>query len=151
MKRNKKNSFEWKTDLINRTTCKVRFSEVDSLRIVWHGHYIKYFEDGREAFGKQYGLGYLDFFEQKLVTPVVDISCHYKSQLVYGDEIIVETEFINTEAAKIIFEYKVFKKGDESPVATGRSVQVFLSTNGELILTNPDFYIEWKKKQGLIK
>ncbi len=150
MKRNKKNNFEQKTDLINRTAGKVRFSEVDSLRIVWHGHYIKYFEDGREAFGKQYGLGYLDFFEQKLVTPVVDINCHYKSQLVYGDEIIVETEFINTEAAKIIFEYKVFKKDDHSLVATGRSVQVFLSTNGELILTNPDFYVDWKKKQGVI-
>lgn len=149
MKRNKKESFESKTNLINRTTIKVRFSEVDSLRIVWHGHYIKYFEDGREAFGDQYGFGYLDFYEQRLLTPVVDVSCHYKKQLAYGDEVIIETEYINTEAAKIIFEYKIFKKEDNSPVATGRSVQVFLSTDRELILTNPDFYIDWKKKNGL--
>ena len=151
MKRNKIDSFETKTNLINRTSIKVRFNEVDSLRIVWHGHYIKYFEDGREAFGDQHGFGYLDFYEQQLLTPVVDISCHYKRQLAYGDEVIIETEFIDTQAAKIIFEYKVFKKGDETPVATGRSVQVFLSTDGELLLTNPDFYIEWKKKQGLIE
>ncbi len=35
--------------LINSTKFRVRFSEVDSLRIVWHGNYLKYFEDGRDA------------------------------------------------------------------------------------------------------
>jgi acyl-CoA thioester hydrolase len=135
--------------LINRTTVKIRFSEVDSLRVVWHGHYLRYFEDGREAFGNQYGFGYLDFYQQELLIPVVEINCSYKKPLAYGDEIIIETEFINTAAAKIIFEYKIFKKEDNSPVATGRSIQVFLSTDGELMLTNPGFFAEWKKKHGL--
>ena len=150
MKNSKKKNIEKNTGLTNRTTVKVRFSEVDSLRIVWHGHFIKYFEDGREAFGNQYGFGYLDFYEQKLVTPIVDVSCQIKRHLVYGDEIIIETEFINTDAAKIIFEYKIFNKKDKSIVATGKSIQVFLSTKGELILTNPDFFIDWKKKNGLL-
>jgi len=48
--------------LKNTTQIIVKFSEVDSLRVVWHGHYVRYFEDGREAFGKQYNLGYLDIF-----------------------------------------------------------------------------------------
>ena len=34
----------------------IRFSEVDSMGVVWHGHYVKYFEDAREAFGAKYGL-----------------------------------------------------------------------------------------------
>ncbi len=37
----------------------IRFSEVDSMNIVWHGSYPLYFEDAREAFGKKYGLGYM--------------------------------------------------------------------------------------------
>ena len=37
--------------LTNRTTFRVRFSEIDSMQIVWHGEYVRYFEDGREAFG----------------------------------------------------------------------------------------------------
>lgn len=44
--------------LIDRTTIKVRFSEIDSMQIVWHGEYVRYFEDGRESFGKHYSLGY---------------------------------------------------------------------------------------------
>lgn len=46
--------------LISKTNIPVRFSEIDSLGILWHGHYIKYFEDGREAFGAEYNLGYMD-------------------------------------------------------------------------------------------
>lgn len=32
-------------------TLTIRFSEVDSMGIVWHGSYALYFEDAREAFG----------------------------------------------------------------------------------------------------
>ena len=32
--------------LTNRTTFRVRFSEIDSMQIVWHGEYVRYFEDG---------------------------------------------------------------------------------------------------------
>jgi acyl-CoA thioester hydrolase len=150
VKKNKKENLERNIILMNRTTVKVRFSEVDSLRIVWHGHFIKYFEDGREGFGKQYGFGYLDFYREGLLTPIVDVNCHYKKHLSYGDEIIVETTFVNNDAAKIVFEYKIINKEDKSIVATGKSIQVFLSTDMELILTNPDFFLEWKKKQGLL-
>lgn len=149
MKRNKIDNSESKTTLTNRTVVNVRFSEVDSLRIVWHGHFIKYFEDGREGFGKQYGFGYLDFYNEGFLTPIVDVNCHYKKHLTYGDEIIIETTFINTDAAKIVFEYKIFNKEDDSIIATGKSIQVFLNTDMELILTNPDFFLEWKKKHGL--
>ena len=37
---------------------KIRFSEIDAMRVVWHGAYAKYFEDAREFFGKKYNLGY---------------------------------------------------------------------------------------------
>ncbi|HET6225857.1 MAG TPA: acyl-CoA thioesterase, partial [Bacteroidia bacterium] len=57
------------SQLTNRTEVPVRFSEVDALGIVWHGHYLKFFEDGREAFGRQYGLGYLDIHKEEFVVP----------------------------------------------------------------------------------
>ena len=40
----------------------IRFSEVDSMQFVWHGSYSLYFEDAREAFGKQFDLGYMTIF-----------------------------------------------------------------------------------------
>jgi acyl-CoA thioester hydrolase len=35
---------------------RVRFNETDALGIVWHGYYLHYFEEGREAFGRKHGI-----------------------------------------------------------------------------------------------
>ena len=139
------------SQLVNECIVTVRFSEVDSLKIVWHGHYIKYFEDGRESFGKQYGIGYLDLFRQGLLTPIVEVNCNYKRHLSYGDKVFIETSFVNDEAAKIIYNFKLYRESDRELVATGNSVQVFLNEEGELLLTNPEKFIEWKKINGLLE
>jgi acyl-CoA thioester hydrolase len=128
----------------------VRFSEVDSMKIVWHGNYLKYFEDGRESFGSKYNLGYLDVYKHNVMIPIVRVNCDYKRPLEYGDTAIVETTFINSEAAKILFAYKIFRKSDNELAATGKSMQVFLTPKGELLLTSPRFFTEWKKKWGIL-
>ncbi len=92
----------------DRIEVRVRFNEADPLGIVWHGHYIRYFEDGREAFGNKYGIGYLDFYRKNIIIPVVNIECSYKRSLKYGEKVAVETTFIPCEAAKLKFEYRLF-------------------------------------------
>jgi acyl-CoA thioester hydrolase len=128
----------------------VRFSEVDSLHMVWHGTYIRYFEDGREAFGMQYGLGYLQVHQHGFVTPIVKAVCDYKRPLKYGDHIRIETRFVNSEAAKLIFQYTIYNVNTKEVAATGETIQVFLDGNGELQLTNPPFFEAWKKERGII-
>ena len=76
--------------LTNRTTFRVRFSEIDSMQIVWHGEYVRYFEDGREAFGKQYGLDYMSIYREGYMVPIVDLTCQFKQSLSFGEEAIVD-------------------------------------------------------------
>jgi len=128
---------------------RVRFNETDPLGIVWHGYYITYFEDGREAFGRQHGISYLDVFDSGFSTPIVKSICEHKLSLRYGDVARVETTIVDTPAAKMIFRYKIFDSKNEI-ACTGETIQVFLDKEGELMLTNPPFYEEWKKKVGLL-
>lgn len=129
----------------------VKFSEVDSLGIVWHGHYVRYFEDGREAFGKAFNLDYLTFYKSGYVVPIVNISCDYKRFLRYGDRVRIETEYIPCDAAKINFNYRLLNAMSNELVVTGSTIQVFLnSENFTLQLTNPSFFDDWKRKHGLI-
>ena len=137
-------------ELTDKMEIKVRFAEVDSMRIVWHGNYLKYFEEGRESFGAKYNLGYLDVFRHNVMIPIVKITCDYKKPLIYGDTAVVETRYIDTDAAKIQFEYTIYRKTDQKIVATGTSVQVFLTPEGELLLTIPPFFTGWKKHVGLL-
>ena len=128
----------------------VRFSEVDSMNIVWHGSYVLYFEDAREAFGAKYGLGYLDIFGNGYYAPLVDLKFNYKKPLIYGRKARIEITYRNTEAAKIIFDYEIFDLEDNSLLATGYSIQVFLDKEYQLVWSNPPFYETWKQKMGLI-
>lgn len=120
------------------------------MKVVWHGNYVKYLEDGREAFGIQYGLGYYDVFAYNLMTPIVKVDMDYKRMVRYGDIIRIETELVQTNAAKIIFNYKIFNKSTNELVLTASSIQVFINLEGQLQLTNPDFYLDWQMKWGLL-
>lgn len=135
--------------LINRIEVPVRFSEVDTMQILWHGHYVKYFEDGREAFGKQYDVSYMQIYRKGYMVPLVHVDCDFKRFLKYEDSVIIETEYVPTQAAKIIFDFRIFRKSDNEIVCTGRSIQVFLDKNAELLLTIPQFYQDWKTKWGV--
>lgn len=136
------------TKLTETYDIRVRFNETDPLGIVWHGYYIHYFEDGREAFGRKYGISYLDVNKKGYATPIVKSSSEHKLPLRYGDIATIETTFINTPAAKMIFSYKI-KNAEGKVVCSGETVQVFVDDKGELSLTNPEFYETWKQQMNL--
>lgn len=124
----------------------IRFSEVDSMDIVWHGAYPLYFEDAREEFGSKYGLGYMTIFNNGYYAPLVELAFKYKKPLTYEMHPVITVRYIPTEAAKLVFEYEISDPDDGTVYATGRSVQVFLDKNRELVWENPEFYQKWKEK-----
>jgi acyl-CoA thioester hydrolase len=145
----RKEQFSEATALTMSKDIRVRFNETDPLGIVWHGYYITYFEDGREAFGREHGISYLDVQAKGYTTPIVKSICEHKLSLRYGDVARIETTIVDTPAAKMIFRYTIYDAKNEV-ACTGETVQVFLDSNGDLMITNPPFYEAWKKKVGLL-
>ncbi|MES2287716.1 MAG: acyl-CoA thioesterase [Bacteroidota bacterium] len=133
--------------LSSSTEVVIRFSECDALQMVWHGNYVKYFEDGREDFGKKFGLSYWNIYEKTgLAVPLVHVECDFKKMVGFGETITVETTMIDDPASKIIFEYTIFNDKKEL-VCKGKTIQVFLNMDKkELLITMPHFFEEWKKK-----
>ncbi|MGQ3013960.1 MAG: acyl-CoA thioesterase [Flavobacteriales bacterium] len=131
-------------------TQRVRFDEVDALGIVWHGHYVKYLEDGREAWGRKYGLTYMGMYHTEgFAVPVVDLKMKYKRPLKYEEHFTIETCYVPCDAAKLILRYRILNAQNEE-VMEAESTQVFLSKAGELQLSAPDFFEAWKQRMGLI-
>ena len=125
----------------------IRFSEVDSMGVVWHGHYAIYFEDAREAFGAKYGLEYLMMYGKGFFEPIVELTFKYKRPLVYGMKPEITIVYRPCEAAKIMFDYEICDTETGEVMVTGHSVQVFMDANThQLVLTSPDFYEERKQK-----
>lgn len=128
----------------------IRFSEVDSMQIVWHGSYPLYFEDAREAFGKKYGLGYMTIFSNGYFAPLVELSFKYKKPLVYEMQPVIRITYIPTESAKIVFDYEIIDDRNGNVIAIGRSVQVFMDKDYQLVWDNPEFYQKWKQQWNVI-
>ena len=125
----------------------IRFSEVDSMGVVWHGHYAIYFEDAREAFGDKYGLEYLMMYDKGYFEPIVELTFKYKRVMIYGMKPEMTITYRPCEAAKIVFDYEIRDTETNEVVVTGHSVQVFMDrTTHQLVLNSPDFYEEWKKR-----
>jgi acyl-CoA thioester hydrolase len=133
--------------LSHTTFVSVRFSECDPLSIVWHGNYVRYFEDGREAFGKAFDFSYLEIYSQNgLAVPLVHLEMDYKKSVSFGEKLRVETTMVDDPAAKIVFEYKIFNHLNEV-VCTGKTVQAFVHMEKkELQICTPSFFETWKEK-----
>ena len=131
-------------------TFDIRFSEVDSMQVVWHGSYPLYFEDAREEFGRKYHLEYLWIAERGYYAPLVDLQFHYHKPLVYGMHPRIDIIYHPTLSAKIVFDYEIYDTDSGDLMATGHSVQVFMDKNYQLQWSSPDFYEAWKRQWQLI-
>ena len=127
----------------------IRFSEVDSMNVVWHGSYMLYFEDARELFGQKYDLTYMGFFDHGYFAPLVEMNFQWKRPIKYGMRPRIDIIYRPTISAKIVFDYEIRDPEDETLFATGHSVQVFMDTNYQMVLYSPEFYDEWRRRWGV--
>ena len=132
------------------TKVNIRFSDTDSMGVVWHGNYLKFFEDVRETFAQKYALDYLEVYKQGFFLPIIKSEIDHKAPIFYGQKAKVFARLIPSVSAKMIFEYEVFNLTTDKLAARGKTIQVFLTTEKrELSLHKPDFYIDWEKSVGL--
>src|SRR5512140_777258 len=104
------------------TTVRVRFNEVDVLRIVWHGHYANYFEEARRAFGRRYGVDYTVFIDHNIAVPVVQLHVDYYTPARVSDVLEVKARLLKSDAAKLSFLYEVRRQGEEKLLCGGTTV-----------------------------
>lgn len=130
--------------LASHCQVRVRFQEVDSLRVAWHGHYVNYFEEGRNAFGREYEFGYQDILAAGYIAPLVHVELDYSRPARFDEVLDIETRMYLGEGARVQFTYDISHisqdTGARKDIAAGSSVQVFTDAEGNLMLTRPDFY-----------
>lgn len=127
------------------TTRRVRFEEVDSIKMVWHGRYPSYFEDGRIAFGDKYGLAYSSFVEYQVMAPIAQMHLDFKSPLRFDEIMTIETQLHWNEAMRLDFSY-IIKDSNNKLSATGYTVQLLVEPDGTVLFAAPEWIVEFRKK-----
>ena len=126
----------------HETSVQVRFYEVDAYGVVWHGHYVGWFEVGRNDLTQRYQMGPLQLKERNLLAPVVDLNCQFKLPATFGSSLIIQTTMERTEVAKLIFRYRVVDQENEKVLATGSTTQVLTDRTGNLLYRVPPEVLE---------
>ncbi len=143
------NGIQSTTELSETIEFTVPFYDLDAIQMVWHGNYVKYMENAREAFGAKYGFEYLHIFESGYLAPVVDMHLKYKVSARMGDVLRIKITYVPTAAAKMIFRYIITRPKDDAVILEAETIQLFVSRSGEFEPSNPDFVKEWKSRWNI--
>ncbi|MBM4346886.1 MAG: acyl-CoA thioesterase [Deltaproteobacteria bacterium] len=124
------------------TTIQVRFYEVDAYGVAWHGHYVGWFEVGRNELTEKFGMGPLQLKEKNLLAPVVELNCEYKLPATLKEPLLIQTTMERTEVAKLIFYYRVLSQKNGKVLTTGSTTHVLTDLKGNLLYRVPPDILE---------
>ncbi len=99
---------------------RVRYRECDPMGVVYHAHYIDYFEAARTEALRAHGLAYKTLEDSGVIMPVVELAVRYHRPARYDDRLDV-TVRIETPETRARFEYEV-RRADEATVLVSGAV-----------------------------
>ena len=101
----------------------VPFFDVDLMEIVWHGHYVKYFEIARCVLLDKIGYSYMQMRESGYVWPVIDLHIRYARSAQFGQKLIVHANISEWEN-RLKINYRIVDQQTGARLTRGHTCQV---------------------------
>src|SRR5258706_11914189 len=103
-----------KTQIFDRAvehSIRVRYAETDRMGIVYHAHYLVWFEIGRTEFCRAAGIPYRQMEEEGILIPVTGVNCTYRRAARYDDFITIRTRMGDVGSRGLTFFYEIVAEG----------------------------------------
>jgi acyl-CoA thioester hydrolase len=125
---------------------KIPFHDVDSMEVVWHGNYLKYFEIARCQLLDEINCNYINMRDSGYSWPVYDARVRYMHPLIFNQDVIISAILSEYEnRLKINFEITDEKTGLLH--AKGSTMQVAIDMeSGEMLFESPEVFIKKLKE-----
>jgi acyl-CoA thioester hydrolase len=105
---------------------RVRYRECDPMGVVYHTHYLDYFEAARTEALRDLGIAYRDIEAGGIIMPVIDLDVQYKRPAHYDDMLDIVTRFETMPSVRVPIAYTVQRTGDADVLATGTVTLCFM-------------------------
>jgi acyl-CoA thioester hydrolase len=116
----------------NITSYRVIYGDTDKMGVVYYANYLRWFERGRSEFLRQCGAPYGEIEARGIHFPVVEVNCQYAKPARYEDLLSIETRLDSVSRASLIFSYRILRKEEETPLATGSTKHACINAAGKL-------------------
>jgi len=111
---------------------RVRYAETDKMGVVYHAHYLMWFEVGRVELLRNMGFVYSELErDHDCHLPVVEARIRYKAPAYYDDELVIRTKIKNVRSSFLLFSYKVLRRGDDTILAEGETTHIVVNSKME--------------------
>jgi acyl-CoA thioester hydrolase len=105
---------------------RVRYRECDPMGVVYHTHYLDYFEAGRTEALRDLGVRYRDLEDRGIIMPVVEANVRYRAPAHYDDVLAVEVVFEEMPGVRVPIEYTVHRNSEDDVLAEGHTTLCFM-------------------------
>ncbi len=120
----------------------IPFHDVDAMNIVWHGHYLKYFEIARCELLDQFDYNYGQMKASGYAWPVIESHVRYVQGIEFQQNIRVRAILKEWEH-RLKIEYQIFDAVTGRRLTKGYTTQVAVKMdNREMCLQSPDILLQ---------
>ena len=121
---------------------KIPFQDVDVMGIVWHGNYLRYFEEARAELLDKVDYGYFQMKESGYAWPIVDARVKYIKPLHLQQIVRIKARLVEYEC-QLKIEYEIFdvETGERTTKGYTKQVAVDMESN-EMCFVSPKVFLE---------
>jgi len=119
----------------------VPFHDVDMLQLVWHGHYLKYFEIARTQLLRKKGVSAEQLIKTGFMFVVIESKCRYPAPLRFGQRFVVGAKISEVDYS-VKIDYQIWNATENRRAAYGHTVLATLGPGGALLLRTPDALLQ---------
>ncbi|MNI74262.1 acyl-CoA thioesterase YbgC [compost metagenome] len=105
---------------VSELTIVPKYFEFDMMGIIYHAHYLGWFEAGRTKLIEDLGFKYFDMEQAGYISPVQEMKIEYKRGIRYGEEVLLRTWIKENGGVKTEYSYEVLN-GEGAICVTGAS------------------------------
>ena len=103
-----------------RTSVRVRYPETDRMGVVYHAHYLVWFELGRTELMRSLGATYGKLEEEEGISfPVISAGARYRAPARYDELLTVRTTLVEVGRARVRFDYRILREEDGKLLVEG--------------------------------
>ncbi len=102
------------------------YYETDSMGIVHHSNYIRWFEEVRVAYMSDRGYPYSRMESEGVMIPVRAVECHYKIPVKFEQPVIIHGNIEYFDGLRLNVTYEIRDKQTGKVHVTGRSEHCFV-------------------------
>lgn len=123
---------------------KVQYYETDTMKIVHHSNYVRWMEEARVDMLEQMGIVYDVMERSGILSPVLSVSCEYKSMTRFPETVIVSVRLARYTGVRFDLEYEIRDEKTDALRTVCKSSHCFIDESGKPISLRRKFP-DWDK------